>query len=76
MLIRIYAKEKQLGSFWVGVNQTNSNWTKSNGEVLSALDVNVTNDWSLGDCMIADASNEYQHKIVDCESSFPVSIIM
>ena len=70
-VFRVYAKEKGLGSFWVGVERRQGAWTKTSGPRLTPIDVNVT-DWSGGDCLMADADADYQHKAVSCDESFTV----
>lgn len=72
---RVYSKEKSIGSYWIGVKNRNGDWETTDGHLLSNLDVNVTGSWSDGDCIIADASADYQHKVVSCELKFSVKHI-
>ena len=73
--LRIYAAEKGIGSFWIGAQFKHDTWIKSNNKNLSVIDVNVTNDWSEGKCIIADGGDDYQHKVVSCDSTAAVSMM-
>ena len=72
-ILRIYAKHKTVESFWVGGKQSDGQWYTSHKEKLTNYTVNVTNAWSSGDCIIADAGADYTHKVVDCASKYKVS---
>ena len=65
-----------MGSFWIGLKQNNGVWLKTNGEILTKYEVQIINEGSAGDCMIADQESEYKHKIVDCSLKFSVSDIL
>ena len=73
-IFRLYAKEKNYGSFWVGVKKQDGSWFKTSGEILNKVEVDVINDWSDGDCMIVDAENDYRHKVVGCDLKYKVFI--
>ena len=69
----MYAQSIGIDSFWIGVTKTNGIWLKTNGEILSNYEIQLTNNSSAGDCMIADKDLNYKHKIVDCSLQFSVS---
>ena len=71
-IFRLYAKEKNYGSFWVGVKKQDGSWFKTSGEILNKVEVDVINDWSDGDCMIVDAENDFRHKVVGCDLKYKV----
>lgn len=73
---RIYAKEKGLGSFWVGVKKSNGVWMKTNGDILSPYEVEITNKDASHDCLVADKDTDYKHKIVDCNLKFSVRLFL
>ena len=55
------------------MKQTNGVWLKTNGEILSNYEVQILNEGEPGDCMIADESADFKHRIVDCNLKFSVS---
>ena len=55
-----------MGSFWVGVKQSDSVWLKTNGDILSSYEVQITNENATGGCLVADQDLDFKHKIVDC----------
>ena len=74
-IFRIYAKHKSISSFWVGAYKTEDMWIKTTKEkLLLNYDVNITNDLSEGECIIADADSDYQHKVVSCSEQYKVQV--
>ena len=71
-MFRVYAVEKSMGSFWLGVRKTNGTWIKTNGKLLTKLDLKMANDSSKGECIVADANSNYESKAVDCALTFAV----
>ena len=64
-----------MGSFWVGVKQSDSVWLKTNGDILSSYEVQITNENATGGCLVADQDLDFKHKIVDCSLKFSVCIL-
>ena len=61
-----------MGSYWIGVRKINETWLKTNGNQLSMIDLKIKNDWSEGDCIVADADDDYKPKAVSCDLTFAV----
>ena len=70
---RVYSESISMGSFWIGVKQIDGVWLKTNGEILSKYEVQLINEDTDGNCIIADKDSDYKHKIVDCNLQFSVS---
>ena len=70
----MYSQEKSVGSFWIGVQNINGSWIKSDGQLLSNYEVNLVNNETDGDCIIADSTVNYLHRAVSCADPYQVPI--
>lgn len=56
----------------MGVKKSDGVWMKTNGDVLSPYEVEITNKDASDECLVADKDTDYKHKIVDCNLKFSV----
>ena len=70
----IYAESFEFDTIWVGIQKIAGNWVKPDGRILEV----VEQFWGPeepkdGDCVVADAKIDYQHRTVNCGEKHQVS---
>ena len=70
----MFAQAKGIGSYWLGVSRVDGQWIQTNQDPVNWVNLNIEDVETpgTGDCLIADADNNFKIKRVDCADQYAV----